>query len=103
MENKKAKASIKRPLPDYKPPYKDKIREDEATTEEKRKLNAVLKSLEVKRPHWWYGLPAMAYIDMVGVFLFINDFVSGYDTYYRFIYKKFKKTIVKVKKIKYNM
>ena len=52
MENKKAKASIKRPLPDYKPPYKDMIREDEATTEEKRKLNAVLKSLEVKRPHW---------------------------------------------------
>ena len=49
---KEKKVTIKRSIPDYKPPYKERIREGEATPEEKKALSAALKSLEVKRPRW---------------------------------------------------
>ena len=50
MEEKKV--TIKRSIPDYKPPYKERISEGEATPKEKKDLIVALRSLEVKRPHW---------------------------------------------------
>ena len=49
---KKAVATIKRSIPEYKPPYNEVDREGEATPEEKKALSIAIKSLEVKRPHW---------------------------------------------------
>jgi hypothetical protein len=45
----KTTATIKRSLPDYKPPYKELARKGEATPEEKKTLNSALASLEFKR------------------------------------------------------
>ena len=69
MKEKKKKATVKRSLPEYKPPYEEKIR-DEATPEEKKDLSIALRSLEVKRPRWWTFPRHGIYYDMVGVFLF---------------------------------